>query len=78
MLLSIHRPDSVDRVTRTTSDLFEALGSGKELFRFQMKLLRLFAPERWESSARERLSNLFWFFWFFFPAVAFRFLEAFL
>ena len=43
-----------------------------------MKLLRLFAPERWESSARERLSNLFWFFCFFFPAVAFRFLEAFL
>ena len=57
------------------------LGSGKELFEvFQVsgETVAPFEPERRESSARERLSNLFWSFWFFFPAVAFRFLEAFL
>ena len=81
MLLSIHRPGSVDCDFRTTSGLLEALGLGKELlevFQVSGETVAPFATERREGSARERLSNLFLFFWFFFPAVAFRFLDAFL
>ena len=81
MLLSIHRPGSVDCDFRTASGLLEALGLGKELlevFQVSGETVAPFATERREGSARERLSNLFWFFWLFFPAVAFRFLEAFL
>ena len=83
MLLSIHRPGSVDCDFRTTSGLLEALGLGIELlevFQVSGETVAPFATEPREGSARERLSNLFWswFFCFFFPAVAFRFLEAFL
>ena len=80
MLLSIHRPGSVDCDFRTTSGLFEALGLGKELlevFQVSGETVAPFATERREGSARERLSNLFWFFCFSVLLLLFVFLRPF-
>ena len=67
------------------SDDFEfcsrLLGSGEGLldaFQVSGETVPPFTAQRKESPERERQSNLFWFFWFFLPVVAFCLLEAFL